>query len=56
MMMANGMVFFAGIMIMTMEGTRLVSTIITVRAAIGSIITRTGQSTVDSSTVKGITK
>ena len=40
MMMANRMVFVAGIM--TMEGTALVSTIITVGAAIGSRITRTG--------------
>ena len=43
MMMANGMVFFAGIV--TMDGTRLVSTIMTECAAIGSSITRTGQST-----------
>ena len=48
MMMANRMVFVAGIM--TMEGTALVSTIITVGAAIGSRITRTGQSTMNVTT------
>ena len=45
MMMANGMVFVARIM--TVECTALVSTIITDGAAIGSCITRTGQSTVN---------
>ena len=44
-MVANGMVLVARIM--TMESTALVSTIMTVRAAIGSGITRTGQSTVN---------
>jgi len=48
MMVANRMVFVAGIM--TMEGTGLVSTIMTVGAAIGSGITRTGQSTVNGTT------
>ena len=48
MMMANRMVFVAGMM--TMDGTSLVSTIITVSAAIGSCITTTGQSTVNMTT------
>ena len=48
MMMANSMVFFA--LIGTVEGTRLVSTIMSVRAAIGSGITRTGQSSVNGTT------
>ena len=53
MMMANGMVFVAGIM--TMEGTTLVSTIMTDCAAIGSGITRTGQSTLNGTSKKGST-
>ena len=48
MMVANGMVFVA--MILTMEGTGLVSTIMTDGAAIGSIITRTGQSSMNGTT------
>ena len=49
MMVANGMVFVALILSMecTMECTGLVSTIMTDRAAIGSRITTTGQSTVN---------
>ena len=43
MMVANSMVFVARMM--TVDGTTLVITIMTVRAAIGSGITRTGQST-----------
>ena len=45
MMMANGMVLVAGMMIK--DGTSLVSAIITVGAAIGSRIARTGQSCVN---------
>ena len=45
MMVANGMVFVA--LIVSMEGTSLVSAIMADSAAIGSIITRTGQSTVN---------
>ena len=48
MMVANRMVFVAGIM--TVDGTTLVSTIITVGAAIGSCITRTGQSAMNRTT------
>ena len=48
MMVANGMVFVA--MMVTMESTSLVSTIMTERAAIGSCITRTGQSAMNGTT------
>ena len=45
MLVANGMDLAA--VIMTMEGTTLVSSIMADSAAIGSIITRTGQSTLN---------
>ena len=53
-LMANGMDFPA--LIMTVEGTALVSTIMTVSAAIGSGITRTGQSTVKMTAKEGSTR
>ena len=51
MLVANGMVFVARIM--TVDGTALVSIIMTDSAAIGSRITRTGQSTVNMTSKQG---
>ncbi len=51
MMMANGMVLVA--MMMTGERTALVSSIMADSAAIGSCITRTGQSAVNMTAKEG---